>query len=48
MCGISRVPLLEFGRQSLPFVAILLVGLLVITYLPSMVLFLPNLLLGAE
>ena len=48
MCGISRVPLMEFGRQSLPFVAVLLVGLLVITYMPSMVLFLPNLVMGSE
>jgi C4-dicarboxylate transporter DctM subunit len=48
MCGISRVPLLEFARRSLPFLAVLVVGLLVITYSPAMVLWLPNLLLGAE
>jgi tripartite ATP-independent transporter DctM subunit len=46
MCGISRVPLLEFGRQSLPFMAVLIIGLLVITYVPAIALFLPNLLLG--
>lgn len=46
MCGISRVPLLEFGRQSLPFMAVLIIGLLVITYVPSIALFLPNLLMG--
>ena len=48
MCGISRVPLMEFGRQSLPFVAVLVVGLLVITYVPSMVLFLPHLVMGSQ
>jgi len=48
MCGISRVPLLEFGRRSLPFLAVLVVGLLIITYTPAMVLWLPNLLLGVE
>ncbi len=48
MCGISRVPLLEFGRQSLPFVAVLIIGLLIITYIPQLSLFLPNLLLAPE
>jgi C4-dicarboxylate transporter DctM subunit len=48
MCGISRVPLMEFGRRSLPFVAVLVIGLLVITYVPAMVLFLPNLVMGPQ
>ena len=48
MCGISRVPLMEFSRRSLPFVAVLVVGLLVITYVPQMVLFLPNLVMGPQ
>jgi TRAP-type C4-dicarboxylate transport system permease large subunit len=48
MCGISRVPLLEFGRRSLPFLAVLVAGLVIITYTPSMVLWLPNLVMGTE
>ena len=46
MCGISRVSIFEFSRQVWPFVIVLVVVLLLITYIPGMILLLPNLLMG--
>lgn len=41
--GITKRPLIEVARAILPFLLIMLVALLLITYVPSISLFLPNL-----
>ena len=46
LCGIGNISVQEFARDIWPFVVVLLAFLLLITYVPSIVLFLPNLLLG--
>lgn len=47
LCGISRCPIAEFAREALPFIGALILVLLLITYIPELVLFVPNLLMGA-
>lgn len=44
--GITRVPVMHVVREALPFMAAILVVLLVVTYVPQISLFLPNLLMG--
>jgi len=46
MCGISRVSIYEFSREAVPFVAVLIASLALITYVPELVLFLPDLVMG--
>lgn len=46
MCGISRVSIQDFSREVIPFIGILVATLLIITYVPEVVLFLPDLVLG--
>jgi C4-dicarboxylate transporter DctM subunit len=46
MCGISRISIYEFSREAVPFIAILVLTLALITYVPEVVLFLPNLVMG--
>lgn len=46
LIGISRCSMLDFAREVWPYVFILVVALLAMTYIPSIVLFLPNLLMG--
>lgn len=43
-CSITKVPVTDFVREIWPFIIALLIILLVVTYIPSIVLFLPNLL----
>ena len=43
-CAITKVPVGDFIREIWPFIIALLVVLLIVTYIPSLVLFLPNLL----
>jgi C4-dicarboxylate transporter DctM subunit len=45
-CRIAGIQITEFAREVLPFVAALVAVLLVVTYFPAVVLFLPNLLMG--
>ncbi len=45
-CRIAGIQITEFAREVWPFVAALVLVLLVVTYFPSVVLFLPNLLMG--
>jgi tripartite ATP-independent transporter DctM subunit len=45
-CSIVEVPIHRFSRELIPFLAVLLFVLMLITYWPSMVLFLPNLIMG--
>ncbi len=42
-CSVTRVPIGVFVREVWPFIIALLCSLLVITYVPSLVMFLPNL-----
>jgi tripartite ATP-independent transporter DctM subunit len=46
MCGVSRVSIWEFSRAAWPFIVILIVTLGLITYIPQLILFLPNLMMG--
>jgi C4-dicarboxylate transporter DctM subunit len=46
-CRIARIQVVEFAREVWPFVIALVCVLLVVTLFPSVVLFLPNLLMGS-
>ena len=46
LMGISRCSMAEFTREAWPYVALLVAALLLMTYVPGLVLFLPNLLMG--
>lgn len=43
-CSITGLPIMQFVREIIPFILALLVALAVVTYIPSLVMFLPNLL----
>lgn len=42
-CSITEVPIEDFIRESIPFIIALIVALLIVTYMPVLVMFLPNL-----
>jgi C4-dicarboxylate transporter DctM subunit len=44
--AITRVPALEIAREALPFMGAILIVLALVTYVPSIVLFLPDLVMG--
>ena len=44
VCSITKLPVAEFVRESAPFIFALLITLVIITYWPSLILLLPNLL----
>ena len=46
--GVAKMPLLAVVRAALPFLAVLFVFLLMVTYIPSISTFLPNLVMGPE
>ena len=46
LIGISRCSMVEFAREAWPYILILVVALIAMTYIPTIVLFLPNLLMG--
>lgn len=46
VCGIGRCTITEFAREALPFIVILILALGLITYVPGLVLVLPNLVMG--
>ena len=46
VCSITGSPVADFTKEVLPFLAALIVVLLLVTYIPSLVLFLPNLIMG--
>ena len=48
LMGISRCSMTEFSREAWPYIVILVGALLVMTYVPGVVLFLPNLLMGLD
>jgi C4-dicarboxylate transporter DctM subunit len=43
-CGIGQVGIADIFKDLLPFIAVMIVALLLITYWPSMTLFIPRLL----
>ena len=43
-CAITKLPIAEFVRESIPFIVALIVSLLVVTYWPWLIMLLPNLL----
>jgi len=48
LCGITRCTIAQFSRAVGPFIVALVVPLLLITYFPQLVLFVPDLLMGAR
>ena len=48
MCGLTGISIVQFLREAWVFIVALFVPLLLLTYVPQLVLFLPNLLLGPE
>lgn len=44
VCSITKTPIIEFIKEVIPFIIALLIVLLIITYSPQLVMFLPNLL----
>jgi tripartite ATP-independent transporter DctM subunit len=46
LMGISRCSMAEFSREAWPYVLLLVAALLLMTYVPGIILFLPNLLMG--
>ena len=42
-CSITKIPVAEFVRESIPFIVALLVSLLIVTYWPWLIMLLPNL-----
>jgi tripartite ATP-independent transporter DctM subunit len=45
-CSITRATVSEFARENMPLLAVLILVLLLLTYVPMISLFLPNLLMG--
>lgn len=41
-CSVTKVPVGDFVREVWPFILALLVALLIVTYIPSLIMFLPN------
>ena len=46
ICSVSRVSIYEFGKEYLPFFIANIVVLLLMTYIPEIVLYVPRLLFG--
>lgn len=46
VCSIGRISIPEFTREIWPFLVALLVALLAVTFIPALVLWLPNLMMG--
>jgi C4-dicarboxylate transporter DctM subunit len=47
MSAIGKITIMEVARALVPFLAVLIASLLVVTYVPELVLWLPNLVMGA-
>lgn len=45
VCSLTRLPVVDFMKEALPFIFVLILVLLIITYLPQVVLFLPDLIM---
>jgi len=44
--GVTKVPVVEVVKEALPFMAAILIVLVLVTYVPAISLLLPNLLMG--
>ena len=42
-CSVTKVPLSDFMREVWPFIIALLIALMLVTYMPAIVMFLPSL-----
>jgi C4-dicarboxylate transporter DctM subunit len=47
-CGICNITLEDLSKALIPFIIVMVMALLVITYIPGISLFLPNLLMGSK
>ena len=45
-CAIAKIRIIDFAKEALPFIAALVLVLLAISYIPELVLFVPNLIMG--
>jgi C4-dicarboxylate transporter DctM subunit len=45
VCGLNEVSIYEFGKEVLPFVIALVIALMIVTYVPILSLWLPNLII---
>ena len=45
VCGLSKVSIVEFAKEVWPFVIALVIALLIVTYVPILSLWLPNLII---
>ena len=43
VCAITETPLGKFMKECLPFIIALLITLVIVTYWPGLIMFLPNL-----
>jgi TRAP-type C4-dicarboxylate transport system permease large subunit len=48
VCALSHISIAEFSREVWPFVAALIIALAVVTYLPWLALWLPDLVLPVK
>jgi len=47
MSAIGKITIFEVTRAIVPFLVVLIASLFVVTYVPALVLWLPNLVMGA-
>ena len=45
VCGLNKVSIVEFAKEVWPFVIALVIALLIVTYVPILSLWLPNLII---
>ena len=48
VCGLSKISIVEFAREVWPFVIALIIALLIVTYMPALSLWLPDLIMPAK
>lgn len=48
VCALGKITIAEFSREAWPFMVALVIVLLVVTYVPTLVLWLPNLLMPTK
>jgi len=48
VCGLSKVSIIEFAREVFPFVIALVIAMMIVTYVPILSLWLPNLIMPVK
>jgi len=48
VCALSKISIGQFAREVWPFIVALIIALLVVTYVPGLALWLPNLLMPVK